>query len=211
MTSPEILDLDNQLSHLALTAQRHPPLSQERQVALRQLVTGILRSRRLCRPQLGQFAGNYQDIYDEALQELLLFICQNIDRYDPDRGTVMAWVNMLFDRRFFREAIPKVLGKQNLTRMTLMDLDRISAPAAEPTLTDTIQEFVERDPDNHLKQEHIKNHPTANFQVLLQRRLQGISWQDIANEFGIAIPTLSSFYYRRLDKFSTQFKDYCVD
>jgi hypothetical protein len=70
-------ELDEQLRQLALVAPQHPPLTQGRQLALRKLVNGILKSGGLGRPQSGQFSGAYQDIYDEALQELLLYICEN--------------------------------------------------------------------------------------------------------------------------------------
>ena len=53
-------EIDEQLKQLALVAQQHPPLTRERQIALRQLVNQILQSGRLCRPQSGQFSGVYQ-------------------------------------------------------------------------------------------------------------------------------------------------------
>lgn len=84
-------EVDEQLLRLALTAQQFPPLSPKRQLALRKLVNGILQSGKLCYPQQGKFAGAYQEIYDEALQELLLYICENIDKYNPLRASVMGW------------------------------------------------------------------------------------------------------------------------
>ena len=95
-------ELDEQLKQLAILAQQYPPPTQGRQLALRKLVNGIVQSGRLGRPQRGQFSGSYEDIYDEAVQELLLYICQNVEKYDPERGSVMALVNVLLDRRFFK-------------------------------------------------------------------------------------------------------------
>ncbi len=159
----------------------------------------------------GAVLGIYDDIYDEAVQDLLLYVCQNIDKYDPERASVMAWVNMLLDRRFFREAIPKVLGKQDTQRMTLFDLDKLAPPENTRTLTDVLQEYIELDPENLFKQEHIVDRPTANFQALLTRRVAGKSWKEIAAEFSLKIPTVSSFYYRCLTKFSPKLKEYCID
>jgi DNA-directed RNA polymerase specialized sigma24 family protein len=205
-------EFDEQLRQLAVTAQQHPSLSSGRQSALRSLVQAVLNSGRLCHPQRGKFSGSYHDIYDEALQELMLFICQNIDRYNPERGTVMAWVNMLLERRFFREAIPRVLGKQDVQRVTLDDLENlIAAPPDEPEmLADKLKACIELDPDGLLKAEHIKDHPAANFQMLLRRRVSGDSWKAIADEFDLKIPTVSSFYYRCLTKFAARLKDYCI-
>jgi DNA-directed RNA polymerase specialized sigma24 family protein len=203
-------ELDEQLKQLAISAQQHPPLTQGRQLALRKLVNGIVQSGRLCRPQRGQFSGSYEDIYDEAVQELLLYICQNIEKYDPERGSVMAWVNVLLERRFFKEAIPKILGKPNLQKMTLSDLDNLAPPEETESLTEILKECIESDPDNLLKKEYLHNYPAANFQVLLQRRFSGKSWKEISAEFDINIKTLSSFYYRCVNKFSLRLREYCL-
>jgi DNA-directed RNA polymerase specialized sigma24 family protein len=203
-------ELDEQLKQLAIWAQQHPALTQGRQLALRKLVNGIVQSGRLCRPQRGQFSGSYEDIYDEAVQELLLYICQNIEKYDPERGSLMAWVNVLLERRFFKEAIPKILGKPNLQKMTLSDLDNLAPPEETESLTEILKECIELDPGNLFKKEYLQNYPAANFQVLLQRRFSGKSWKEISAEFDINIKTLSSFYYRCVNKFSSRLREYCL-
>jgi len=203
-------ELDEQLKQLAISAQQHPPLTQGRQLALRKLVNGIVQSGRLCRPQRGQFSGSYEDIYDEAVQELLLYICQNLEKYDPERGSVMVWVNVLLERRFFKEAIPKILGKPNLQKMTLSDLDNLAPPEETESLTEILKECIESDPDNLFKKEYLQNYPAANFQALLQRRILGKSWKEISAEYDINIKTLSSFYYRCVNKFSSRLREYCL-
>ena len=203
-------ELDEQLKQLAISAQQHPPLTQGRQLALRKLVNGIVQSGRLGRPQRGQFSGSYEDIYNEAVQELLLYICQNVEKYDPERGSVMAWVNVLLERRFFKEAIPKILGKPNLQKMTLSDLDNLAPPEETESLTEILKECIDSDPDNLFKKEYLQNYPAANFQVLLQRRFSGKSWKEISAEFDINIKTLSSFYYRCVNKFSSRLREYCL-
>jgi DNA-directed RNA polymerase specialized sigma24 family protein len=203
-------ELYEQLKQLAIWAQQHPALTQGRQLALRKLVNGIVQSGRLCRPQRGQFSGSYEDIYDEAVQELLLYICKNIEKYDPERGSLMAWVNVLLERRFFKEAIPKILGKPNLQKMTLSDLDNLAPPEETESLTEILKECIELDPGNLFKKEYLQNYPAANFQVLLQRRFSGKSWKEISAEFDINIKTLSSFYYRCVNKFSLRLREYCL-
>ncbi|MBD1903500.1 sigma-70 family RNA polymerase sigma factor [Coleofasciculus sp. FACHB-712] len=204
-------ELDEQLKQLAKSAQQHPPLAQGRQLALRKLLNGILQSGRLCRPQWGQFSGVYEDIYDEARQELLLYICQNIDKYDPERGGVMAWANVLLERRFFKEAIPKILGSPGIQKMTLADLDNFAVPESPPVLNEILTEYIESDPEKLFQKEHIVNHPKANFRALVRRRILGDSWKQISAEFGIKIPTISSFYYRCLNKFSANLKEYYLN
>lgn len=202
-------EIDEQLQQLALAAQQHPPLTRERQMALRQLVNQILQSGRLCRPQSGQFSGVYQDIYDDALQELLLYICQNIEKYDPERGSVMAWINMLLERRFFKEAIPKILDKQRIKRMDLSDLDKLASSEKTEDLTELLKECIELDPENLFKKDYIENCPLANFQSIAKRRFLGKSWKEISEEFELKVSTVSSFYSRCLSKYSSKLKAYC--
>lgn len=203
-------ELDEQLQQLALLAQQQPQITPGRQLALRQLVNGIVRSGRLCHPQRGQFSGSYEDIYDEAVQELLLYVCQNVEKYDPLRGSVMAWVNVLLERRFFKEAIPKILDQRGLSKMTLSDLDNLSPPEEPEFLSEILEEYIESDPENLFKKAYLPHYPAANFQALLQRRFSGKSWQDISTEFEINIKTISSFFYRCVNKFSPKLKEYCL-
>lgn len=201
---------DEQLKQLARVAQKHSPRAQERQLALRKLVNGILTSGRLCRPLSGYFSGVYEDIYDEAVQELLLYVCKNIDKYDPERGEVMAWVNVLLERRFFKEAISKFIDDRNI-RLDLGDLDKIPSPISDLSLVETIKQCIELDSEKIFKKEHIENHPRANFQALTRRRLLGKTWKDIGEEFDIKISTVSRFYDRCINKFAPKIKEYCTD
>ena len=199
---------DEQLKEIAIKAQQHPPLTRKRQLALSQLINHILRSGRLCRPYQGQFLGIYQDIYDEALQDLLLYICQHIDKYNPERSSVIAWCNVLLERRFFKEAIPKVLDlpRQKISRSKF---DKFVALTGEnPAPTEILKEYIEQDSENIFKKEHIKNHPEVNFQALAMRRFSGKSWKEISAEFDINIPQLANFYYRCLNKFSKKLSSY---
>lgn len=201
---------DEQLKQLAQVAQKHSPQSLERKLALRQLVNGILTSGRLCRPQSGYFSGVYEDIYDEAVQELLLYVCKNIDKYNPERGEVMAWVNVLLERRFFKEAIPRFIDDKYI-RIEPPDLDKIASPISNPSLAEIIKQCIELDSENIFKKEHIENHPRANFQALAMRRLLGKTWKDIAEEFDIKISTVSRFYDRCLNKFAPKIKEHCIE
>lgn len=211
MNKTGIEELDEQLKQLATLAQQYPSRTRKRQLALTQLVQVILKSGRLCRPHRGQFLHRYEEIYEEAQQELLFYVCQHIDKYNPERGSVMAWCNVLLERRFFKEAIPKVMDKQGMQRITLSDLDNLATPEEPPVLTELLKECLESDSENLFKTEHVEDNPVANFQALALRRILGKSWKEIAAEFDTKIPTVSSFYYRCLNKFSEKLKEYCVE
>jgi DNA-directed RNA polymerase specialized sigma24 family protein len=202
-------NLDEQLRQLAISAQQSPALSHGRQIALRQLVNGILLSGRLCHPQRGLFSGRYEEIYDEAVQDLMLYVCRSIDKYESERASVMAWVNVLLDRRFFREAVPKVLGQPSVQCVTLDNLNQLASANEPPALTELLRECLETDPAGLFKRECLEGRSSVNFQTVALRRLAGMSWQEISAEFDVKVGTVSSFYSRCLAKFSQYMKAYC--
>ncbi|WP_248277335.1 sigma-70 family RNA polymerase sigma factor [Brasilonema octagenarum] len=201
---------DEYLKELAKIAQQYPPLSRERQLALTRLVNGIMQSGKLFHPQRSQFsAAIYQEISQEAHQELLLYICQNINKYDPERGSVMTWVNFLFSRRFFPQAMREILYQQRVPQILVTDSYNVE-PESEPNLPERLKEYINSDPENLLKRKRMAKCPVVNFQALAQRRISGKTWKKISAEFGVKIPTISIFYYRSIKKFSSQLQEYCM-
>ncbi|MEB3360056.1 MAG: hypothetical protein VKK04_25245 [Synechococcales bacterium] len=211
MTSqPPLNSLDTRLHQLAIAAQHHAPKTPQRQAALRQLVGLVLQSGKLYRPRQGEFPGVYDEIYSEALQDLLLFVCQNIERYDPERAAVMTWLNMLMARRFFQEAIPKVLGQTTVRRLNLVDVEQLATAESTESLTDLIAHCLQADPDRQFTTTWVEGCPQASFQAIATRRLAGVAWKAIAAEFDLGTSTVSTFYYRCLKKFSPVLKAYCL-
>ena len=211
--------LNERLRHLAMTAQRHPKGSIERQRILTELVDTMLRSRKLCRPRRGQFRLFYDDIYAEALQRLFLFICERIDDYDSKRGEVLQWANFLLSRRFFIEAskdyLPttyKGIDAKSIKRLTLEQIDHSNPielnPQLAPSLSQEVMAYIEEDPEDLFKKTCVVDHPAANFRHIALRRLEGYSWKDLSSELDVAIPTLSSFYRRAIARFAQKIKDY---
>lgn len=200
--------LDDRLRQFAIQAQKHPPMTTGRQQALMQLIQGILQSGRLCRPYRGQFEGIYEEIYEEAKQEMLLYICQKIESYNPEKSPVMRWVNFLLEKRFFPEAIPKVMNDKN-TKNSLDDLDNLVDYDEGSGLSDILKECIESDPEDIFQNEYIENRPEANFQTIALKLLAGKTWKEISEELNVKIPTLSSFYRRSLKKFAAKLREYC--
>lgn len=209
MTNDSRKQLDVQLKELALLAQRHPQATKERRMALTQLINTIWLSGKLCRPYSGQFQLLYEDIYEEAVQSLFFYLCQddNISKYDPERGEVMTWVNVLLTKRFFPEAIPKIVGKANEINLETFHLENI--PSSEPiSLYEQVIQCIEDDPERIFIKEHIKGHPEANFQAIARRRYSGISWKDISAEWGIGITSLHNFFQRSVKRFAPILREY---
>ena len=94
-------ELDRTLKQLVLTAKQHPPQSAKRQTALTNIHATILNSKKLWYPPKYQFN---EDAYNEAKQELWCYVCKFIEKYDPKKGTVIAWINTLLSKRFYKDA-----------------------------------------------------------------------------------------------------------
>ena len=214
----DIGDIDRQLKQLAVEAQQAPAKTPQRQRSLTRLVSLICQSNCLVRPYAGQFKGFYNDIYAEAQQRLLLYLCENIDRYDPEKE-VLQWANFLMRKRFFVEAsrdvmpsIPKGLDRSTVKRMTLDALDK-KAPvdqqaSRQPSLSEEVVQCIRDDCDGIFRKTHIVHKPQAHFQCIALQFLGGYSWKEISAELDVKVVTLSSFYQRCLLKFAPIFKAY---
>lgn len=109
------ISIDARLEQLVIHAQCHAPQSQERQLALTQLVDEILRSRKVARPFVGQpLFGVYKKIYEQVRQELLHNIDKEFDNYDPTLFPVRAWSNNL---RY--QALKKILDDNQLKNLAI--------------------------------------------------------------------------------------------
>ncbi|GAB1544754.1 hypothetical protein NUACC21_74300 [Scytonema sp. NUACC21] len=206
---------ESEFKQLALEAQKHPLNSTARRMALSKLIEGLYKSHKLCSPYKGRFSQVYQHIYEEAVQDLFLYICKNIDKYAPERAEFITWVNMLLSKRFFKEAVSKVVGKANEIKVEASFLENLEDLAPKDNEEDCISDFlkirqyIEKDPQGVFRQTYIKSYPQANFQEIAMKRWSGLSWKDISEEFCVPIPTLSNFYQRSLDKFRHEFKELC--
>nr|RNJ65257.1 MAG: hypothetical protein EDM05_32140 [Leptolyngbya sp. IPPAS B-1204] len=80
------------LQHLALAVQQQQPKTDRYQYAICELIQAIKLSGKLARTQLAP------EIYQEAVNHTLLWVCQNIYAYNPSRGEFMVWVNYRLDK-----------------------------------------------------------------------------------------------------------------
>jgi hypothetical protein len=210
---------DKRLQQLAIAAKQHPLLSPQRQLALNRLVNKILQSDSLSHPQKESWSPNlYEDLYNEALQKTLLEICQKIDSYNPEHP-VMAWVNYLLDKRL-RDVVKKYLNQgltniqQSNQKQRVISLNELedSLISEEQPLSDwqLLQQFLEEDPENLLRNEYIRGHPQASFQyIAIARLVEEKTWEEISTELNnMSIQTLCSFFHRRLRKLMPYFQKY---
>lgn len=205
----QMIDIDLRLQQLVKLAQQHPPLSKQRQIALNKLINQIQQSKRLCQPQRKSWKPQmYEDIYNEAVSKTFLEICQHIDEYREEHA-VMAWVNNRLKQRFIDVVRQYYQHKKVTENIAYIPQEN---PSPLDILTDEskmLKQFLETDPENHLKTTFIKGKPAATFQALaIAKFVEDQTWEDISLHFGISVPTLASFVDRNLHKLLPYFRKY---
>ncbi|MEL6461500.1 MAG: hypothetical protein AAFQ91_25245 [Cyanobacteria bacterium J06621_15] len=80
------------LQKLALEIQNHQPLTKEWQYTFGILTNAILLSDKLLHK-----TNIYRDVYEEAKNELWIWLYRNIHTYNPCKGKFTAWLNFRFD------------------------------------------------------------------------------------------------------------------
>ncbi|WP_413165344.1 hypothetical protein ACL6C3_03385 [Capilliphycus salinus ALCB114379] len=203
----------DRLQIIALEAQKNQPDSESRQYALRELVEAIRCSGKLCHPHRGKFSPDfYKLLYEEAVNQTLVYVCQKIDTYDPFRGgKFMTWVNFRLDKLVI-ECYRQFSSPQTQSFACVDDLERVleKQQPLTPTrgLSIELREILEEDPNNFFKKEHIRARPDANFRAIALAVLSGKSWKEISVQFDLPIGTLSSFFGRTCRKLAPTFKEY---
>lgn len=210
-------ELDKRLQQLALEAQRHPPKSRARRLALTRLIEMIQESGRLSRRKYD----TPQDVYDEALQEVWLYVCRRIDAYEP-KGSVINWVNFVLTRRLIdakkRQGSEQSLDTpinsshaSNVNRSGATHLDTVAQPEETPLPSQLLRQCIEEDAEGLFASKHIQGHPQANFRTIALLHLDRQTWQETAVAVGLEstkASTVQSFYWRCCRYFADPFKEY---
>ncbi len=193
--------LEEQLRQLVSEACGHPPGSLVRQRKLTQII-------RLISGKLWRESTPY---YQDGLQQTWLYFCRNIcEGYNPDRGTVVTWLNFYLKHRLqdlylktqeenARKAGVNIRQSASGDRSKILDpIDNVPAPTDVPPILENVKQWVECDASGELRQTHVQGHPEVNCQVLILKRLPPeVSWKKLATEYGLTVSTLSSFYQRQ--------------
>ena len=194
---------DQKLKELALLAQQKKNHSEERAYFLTELVRAMYIYNRFCRPYKERFKDGFYDlIYEEAFSKTSIFICLNINRYDPHRGAgkFMTWVNFLLDKEVLR--CRREFDLSCLYNFaTFDDLSTIYSEEKTQNRGDVLYECIKRDLSGRYKKAHIQGNPQGNFQKIALARLDDMSWEEIATEVGSPASTAHSFYRRYCIKF----------
>lgn len=200
------------LNELAIEAQKHPPLSRQRQIAINQLLNIIYKRFYQKDSYYSYYYNQYKinTIYDEVVQQCLIYINKNIDKYNPELSSVITWVDGIFKYRLLdnlRDCKKKAITLSYPNEL----LEQIPAFNEYEQLESNAEKLIriiKEDPDKIFENAYIRGHPNASFQYLMLSRSQGKSWQDIAEELNIGIQSLNSFFNRNLRKFTPKIREY---
>lgn len=190
--------LDGQLAELVEQAKQAKS-ALERQRSLNRLIHLLSQPRVLYLPQVNRHPPDvHRDLYNETCQRVWLYVCRNIDQYNPQKASVRTWVNYLLDKRFI-DVVKERNGRWITYVPDIAELEK-AMPEAEISDAQMLQEYITQDPTGELRKKHIKGYPSASFQAIALRILAGKTWKEISEEFGIPISSLSAFYQRYLKK-----------
>jgi hypothetical protein len=112
--------------------------------------------------------------------------------------------SLLFEMSKQSLSLPSELHQITGESRTLED---IAQPEEKPFLSEIVRQYIESDPAR-LCQKHIKEHPQATFQIIALARLNGKTWKEMSEFFGISIPALNNFFQRRLRELAPEIRRY---
>ncbi|EAW34153.1 hypothetical protein [Lyngbya sp. PCC 8106] len=195
-------NIHTQLRQLVAEACTYPPESVERRQKLNQIIRKIMRSGKLWREN--------SEYYNDALQETWEYCCGHLEEYDPERASVITWLdNHLKKRlRLWRDRKYRQLNRQITPSNTEANFtDPIERVAADPDIQPVLEiwekttEWVNQDPDHLLCKTCFRNCPEINCQVLFLKRFPSETpWNDIASDFDLTpaeTKDLPKFYNRK--------------
>ena len=195
-------ELEAKILQLIQETCQHPSGSLARQKGLNQIILLIQKTGKLLR-------GTGIPDAEEALQETWWFFCRNLceatsakEPYNPDKSSVITWINNYFSYRLQDKRISYYEQKSKfdffLEENEQIDpANLIPAPTEPRPILNEIQEWLKTN-SPELKRIHIRNRPDVNSYILITRRLPPEkSWLDLSVEFGIPVATLSNFYQRQ--------------
>jgi len=107
--------MNERLEQLLTEVQRHVHQTERQQSALTQLVEVILRARKVGRSPVGQpLTGIYKEIYEQARQQLLCDIGDELNHYNPARISAREWSSNLR-----HQAFRKILDDAQLKKLAI--------------------------------------------------------------------------------------------
>ena len=220
---PQGKELNQYLQSLLSQAIAHPRKSTKRRILLNKFLKAIIHSGELSNQGRWRGLPNFDDFYQEALDQTFLEICEKIESYRPEKP-VMAWVNFYFKNRFHdlvkkhrKKGITNIPKQQQKTTiMSLDDLEKDVPDDDTESDAQNLRTFIQEDPEGKLKNEYIQGYPHATLQKILWLRfIEDKKWKDISQDLDtnknfkkIPVSTLNSFTKQKMRKLQPYFQQY---
>ena len=144
--------------------------------------------------------------YHDAVQVTWIYFCQNLEKYDSSRASLITWINNYLRWRLqdFRQeeaaSNARTVSGSGAGELT----DPIAALPAPPDITPMLEEtrdWVETDKDGELRHTIFRGRPEINAQALILQRLPpDTPWDTIVAEFQLTpveAKDLPKFYSRK--------------
>ncbi|MEG5137809.1 MULTISPECIES: sigma-70 family RNA polymerase sigma factor [unclassified Microcoleus] len=191
-----------QILELVIEACKHPVGSLRRSRFLNKLIREIIKSGKLWKENTPH--------YEEALHKTWIYLSGNLceattakQAYNPEISQITTWLNPYLKKRLLDCHQKQQQERARHIQNPIASLEELSNREdikynenlkANPDVSfylDELLEWIETDPNDELKNRHVRGKPQINCQVLLQRKcLYGQTIQEIAKEFGCANSTL---------------------
>jgi hypothetical protein len=171
-------DINEKLCQLINDAIRLPPKSRQKYQKINEIYLLVNES--------GQLWREHKLYYEDALQEMWGYCCQNLHEYDSTQTQVITWFN-----RHLKNALARYRHNEEIRNKKIYPL--INKPLShrdiEPSLDlwEETAKWVKNDPDQVLRSIHFPDHPEITAQVIILRRLPPDipAWKEIAQEFNL--------------------------
>ncbi|MBW4511470.1 MAG: hypothetical protein KME64_33905 [Scytonematopsis contorta HA4267-MV1] len=212
----ETKQLDQELRELVTKIQQPSLKVRERHRAIDKLFLKIEKSGKLNKFCKWQNLPDYKDIYSQALADTVVYIVQKIKIYDPDRGSVMAWVNQTLLYKFRTTYYEIHKSKRNKIEIVSLNaenncgegqtttdkeyIDNLHSKQYEHEDYRLVLECVEHDPEGVLEGLVLesKNGNKVSLQQVLLLRLQDKTLEEVSKEYQISLKSISSFFQRNI-------------
>ncbi|MBD2197181.1 MULTISPECIES: sigma factor [Calothrix] len=232
---------NDELKLLALEVQKQPPLTPKRQLALNKLLQAIqqpsetTRLKTSLRAKYPKLRNEFQDLFDEALQETLIAISKGIDSYNPQQQRFISWVIGILKNKFSDvqkkysrtgfKFMPHSKSQHRNLPVQIISFDGLEEFVVDSELEksiyyeeqlaqkklasncDFLRELLIKDPDNQF-QKHIKGKPELTFQYIAKALyIKGIKMTYLSKMLNLPNTTLTSFFSRELERLKPYFQE----
>lgn len=190
----------------------------DKQIAMTELMTLLMQRMKTELLKLNNI-GSSAYIYEETLQNIMIYICQNIDKYNPSQP-VMAWVMFLLNKRknnVFnwlnwdgKIKYKYTIGNKDEDEYEVDALESYQPPNLNSLPSEKLIEFIREDPEGLLAAKLFKKNPKASFQAILLKKSENKSWEEIIKELqlGETHGPIYTFYRRCCEEFRPYFIKY---